>query len=169
MKFQANGSAGMAVPVTKSDARLARKTALPAKSSGTPRRTAGVHARTRSCRPGNSVRACRVRSVSIQPGRCDVGLDRQHLCPEGLQRLSGRGVLQCVAPGDHERVTGGRQPLRHAQPDAAVAAGDDSCTATQIQKSHHPKRLQSGRNVIRPKISVKVGLSLCFSLGCART
>ena len=59
----------MAVPVTKSQAGLARKTAMPAMSSGVAQRPAGVRASTRSCRPGTRARALLVSSVSIQPGR----------------------------------------------------------------------------------------------------
>src|SRR5206468_8408556 len=58
----------MAVPVTKSEAGLARKTAMPAMSSIAPQRPAGVRWRTRSCRPVISCRARRVSAVSIQPG-----------------------------------------------------------------------------------------------------
>jgi len=50
-------STGMAAPVTKSEARLARKTAMPAKSSGVPQRPAAVRVSTRSFRPGTSMRA----------------------------------------------------------------------------------------------------------------
>src|SRR5262249_60153312 len=59
----------MAAPVTKFEAGEARKTAMPAKSSAAPQRCAGVRARTLSLRPWICSRACRVRSVSIQPGR----------------------------------------------------------------------------------------------------
>src|SRR5205823_5354565 len=57
-----------AAAAMKSDARLARKTAIPAMSSITPQRPAGVRRSTFSFRPGTSSRARRVRSVSIQPG-----------------------------------------------------------------------------------------------------
>src|SRR5207245_5904489 len=53
----------------KSDAGLARKTAIPAKSSPVPQRPSGVRASTRSWRPGICLRAAWVSSVSIQPGR----------------------------------------------------------------------------------------------------
>ena len=62
-------STGIAVPVTKFEAGEARNTAMPAKSSISPQRPAGVRASTRSCRPDTCCRAPRVRSVSIQPGR----------------------------------------------------------------------------------------------------
>jgi hypothetical protein len=61
-------STGMAAPVTKSEAAEARKMAMPARSSGTPQRPAGVRASTRSCNPATCWRASRVSSVSIQPG-----------------------------------------------------------------------------------------------------
>jgi hypothetical protein len=60
---------GIAVPVTKSDAALARKVAIPAKSSGEPQRFAGVRVITRSFKPSICVRAVAVRSVSIHPGK----------------------------------------------------------------------------------------------------
>src|SRR2546427_9141513 len=58
----------MAAPVTKSEAALARKTAMPAMSSIVPQRWAGVRRSTFSLRPGTSRLAAAVRSVSIQPG-----------------------------------------------------------------------------------------------------
>src|SRR5882762_8823876 len=61
-------STGIAVPVTKSDAALARKTATPAMSSIVPQRPAGVRRSTLSWRSGTWRRAPRVSSVSIQPG-----------------------------------------------------------------------------------------------------
>src|SRR6478672_7194297 len=62
-------STGSAVPVTKLLAGLQRKTAAPARSSGSPQRRAGVRLTTRSCNSGMLRRAPRVRSVLIQPGR----------------------------------------------------------------------------------------------------
>src|SRR5258706_7541975 len=50
------------------DAPLARNTAIPAKSSITPLRPAGVRRSTWSFRSGKCCRPARVRSVSIQPG-----------------------------------------------------------------------------------------------------
>ena len=44
-------STGMAVPVTKSDAGLARNAATPAMSGGVPQRPMGVRFSTLSCRP----------------------------------------------------------------------------------------------------------------------
>src|SRR6188508_1797162 len=61
-------STRIAAPVTNADAALARNTATPAKSSMVPHRPVGDLASTRSCRPGTSARALRVRSVSTQPG-----------------------------------------------------------------------------------------------------
>src|SRR5262245_12327253 len=58
----------MAVPVTKSDAGLARNTAMPLMSSGVPQRRAGVRINTMLFNPDTSARARLVRSVSIQPG-----------------------------------------------------------------------------------------------------
>src|SRR6516162_5720598 len=59
----------MAVPVTKSEAALARNTATPAMSSRVPQRPAGVRLSTLSWSSGTWRRAPRVRSVSIHPGR----------------------------------------------------------------------------------------------------
>src|SRR5207237_4293598 len=61
-------STGIAVPVTKSDAALARNTAMPSMSSIVPQRPAGVRDSTLSCRPFTCLRAFCVSSVSIQPG-----------------------------------------------------------------------------------------------------
>src|SRR5882762_10944000 len=61
-------STGIAVPVTKSEAALARNTATPAMSSIVPQRPAGVRRSTLSCSPVTWRRAPRVSSVSIQPG-----------------------------------------------------------------------------------------------------
>src|SRR5262247_2666835 len=66
----------MTAPVMKSDAPLARNTAMPAKSSITPQRPARVRRSTRSCRSGKCFRPSRARSVSTHlaaprsPGRC---------------------------------------------------------------------------------------------------
>ena len=58
----------MAVPVTKSEAGLARNIAMPAMTSGVPQGPAGVRATTFSCNPYTCSRAVSVSSVSIQPG-----------------------------------------------------------------------------------------------------
>ena len=63
-------STGMAVPVTKSEAREARNTAMPAKSAITPQRAAGVRARTLSCSPSIS--------CARAPGEIGVDPARQH-------------------------------------------------------------------------------------------
>src|ERR1700734_3937047 len=56
----------MVVPVTKSEARDARKTAVPIISSGWPQRPAGVRARISSFI--GILRTATVKSVSIHPG-----------------------------------------------------------------------------------------------------
>jgi hypothetical protein len=61
-------STGIAAPVTKSEALLARNTASPARSAGTPHLPAGVLASTRSFSPATCSRAPCVSSVSIHPG-----------------------------------------------------------------------------------------------------
>ena len=59
----------MAVPVMKALASEPRKAAIPSKSPGVPQRPFGVRAMTLSFSAGMSVRALRVSSVSIQPGK----------------------------------------------------------------------------------------------------
>lgn len=61
-------STGIAAPVTKSDAELARNAATPAMSSAVPHLPCGVRFSTLSCRPCTCCRARFVSSVSIQPG-----------------------------------------------------------------------------------------------------
>src|SRR5271156_1977283 len=61
-------STGIAVPVTKLDASLARNAATPDMSRGTPQRPSGVRFSTLSCSPVTCCRARFVRSVSIHPG-----------------------------------------------------------------------------------------------------
>ena len=41
-----------------------------------------------------------------------------------------------VAPGEHHGRAGRREPLGHAEPDAAIAAGDDRDAAGQIEQAH---------------------------------
>jgi len=61
---------------------------------------------------------------------------REHAPPVLLERMLGGGVLFGVRPPDHEVGPGGRQPLGHAQADAAVAAGDDGDLARQVEQFH---------------------------------
>src|SRR5207244_13252626 len=79
-------STGMAVPVTKSEAGAARKTAMPAMSSNSPQRPAGVRLSTESFRPGIWRRAFWVSSVSIQPGSTALTwmLSRAHAAASDL-------------------------------------------------------------------------------------
>ncbi len=67
----------------------------------------------------------RVRHVALQ--RLVVALG------EGRERL---GVFLFVAPPDRHRGAGRRQSLRHAEADAAVAAGDDGDPPRQIEQIH---------------------------------
>ena len=53
----------------KAAASLARNAATPSKSPGVPQRLIGLRRSTSSFKFAMSVRALRVRSVSIQPGR----------------------------------------------------------------------------------------------------
>ncbi len=62
-------STGIAIPVTKSEAWLARKIAPPLRSSGSPHRPAGVLASTFSFIPDISFLAIKVSSVLIKPGK----------------------------------------------------------------------------------------------------
>src|ERR1700728_1439863 len=68
MAMEKPPSTGIAVPVTKSDAELARNAATPAMSPGVPHLACGVRFSTLSCSPCTCCRARLVRSVSIQPG-----------------------------------------------------------------------------------------------------
>ena len=246
-------STGIAVPVTKSEARDERNTAMPAKSPVAPQRAAGVRASTLSCRPSICRRARWVRSVSIQPGstaltwmlsaaqasragarelhdaafargvsrrkagaedrhhRADVDdlaaarllhgridrlraqegagevgvddavpfleiervrgladvdagivdedVDPAELAADALDHARDRGLVGdvggdrdrldaaprelgdrrvrflLVAPDDRDAGAGVRQPARHAEPDAAIAAGDDRDLAFEIEYS----------------------------------
>lgn len=53
----------------KFEAGDARNAAMPARSSGSPQRPAGVRCSIRSCKPGIRARPSRVISVSMKPGR----------------------------------------------------------------------------------------------------
>ena len=54
-----------------------------------------------------------------------------------LKRFHRGGVLAGVAPGNQQRRPRARKPLRHAQADAAVAAGDDCDPAVKIEWFAH--------------------------------
>src|SRR5437762_682224 len=102
----------MAVPVTKSEAGLARKTAMPAMSSIVPQRSAGVRWSTRSCRPGISCRARRVSAVSIQPGRPALTwmLSRAH--------AEAHARVNCTIPPS-DPAQAGASPARGTGPSGA--------------------------------------------------
>ena len=64
----------------------------------------------------------------------DVGGDRDRL-DAARPELGGRGVrLRFVAPDHRDVGAGFRQPARHAEPDAAIAAGDDGHLAGEIEE-----------------------------------
>ena len=66
----------------------------------------------------------------------DVDRDRERLGAEALE-LADRGLaLVLVAAGDHHGRAGRREAARHAEPDAAIAAGDDRDPARQIEQFH---------------------------------
>src|SRR5882762_9086402 len=92
-------STGIAVPVTKSEPELARKTATPAMSSIVPQRPAGVRRSTFSWRLSTCFRAPRVRSVSIQPGRTALTwmLSRAHAVASDLVRWTTPPLLEPYA------------------------------------------------------------------------
>src|SRR5262249_59799286 len=50
--------------------------------------------------------------------------------------LHGRFALFGIAPGEHHDSAGRRETLRHAEPDAAIAAGDDRDAACKIEQVH---------------------------------
>ena len=61
----------MVAPVTKSDARDAKKTAVPAHSSGLPQRPAGVRVMISWYRSGNVFTGAVMSVSSFKPPRCD--------------------------------------------------------------------------------------------------
>ena len=61
-----------------------------------------------------------VTAIALTPQRPEVG---------------GRGGRLCLVAPDHRDIGAGfRQPPRHAEPDAAIAAGDDSHLAGEIEE-----------------------------------
>ena len=61
--------------------------------------------------------------------------------PEAVQLRHRRRVLRRVAPGDDDRGARLGQAARHAEPDPAVAAGDDGHTAAEVEQSPGHVRL----------------------------
>ena len=76
--------------------------------------------------------------TSARHGRLasDVDRDRDRLGAERLELLDRRRVLGGVPPGHHDRGAGLGHAPRHAEADAAVAAGDDRHPARKIEKLH---------------------------------
>ena len=63
----------------------------------------------------------------------DVGNDGDRFAA-ALLKLRDRGIrLRRVAPDDGDGSTCLRQPARHAQPNAAIAAGDDGDAAGEVE------------------------------------
>ncbi len=54
-------------------------------------------------------------------------------CDERGQRRLG---LHRVARRDHDLGPGGGEPTRHAEPDAAIAAGDDCDAPGKVEQGH---------------------------------
>jgi hypothetical protein len=73
----------------------ARNAATPSKSPGTPQRFDGVRRSTSSFRLAMSVRALRVRSVSIQPGRMT-----STVMPSSAQATASDFVICTTPPFD---------------------------------------------------------------------
>ncbi len=64
----------------------------------------------------------------------DVGDDGYRL-DAAVPEFGDRGVrLRLIAPDHRDVGAGFRQPARHAEPDAAIAAGDDSHLAGEIEE-----------------------------------
>ena len=55
------------------------------------------------------------------------------LAPRCQQVGDGLLRLRCIAPDDGDGGAGVRQPARHAEADAAIAAGDDRDLAAEIE------------------------------------
>ena len=144
----------------KLDSALARKTAIPSKSTSSPQRSAGVRASTRSCSPSISERDLRVMWVLIQPGRmaltwmlsaaqpaAALAHPREQTIYRGLvgdvdgdgdcigaQRLELRdGRLFRVARRHDDARTGSGEAARHAEADAAIATRDHRHFALQVE------------------------------------
>ena len=71
------------------------------------------------------------------------------LPPASLICFTARRALGGVAPGEHHDRARRRQPLGHAEPDAAIAAGDDRDAAGEIEQAHvlPPLCYENGRRV----------------------
>jgi hypothetical protein len=63
----------------------------------------------------------------------DAGID---LARHGCHRCRGCLVLLRVAAPDRDVASRGRQRLRDAEADAAIAAGDDGSAAAQVEDAH---------------------------------
>ena len=64
----------------------------------------------------------------------DVDALDQHIARVSAQLLLGDAVLLGVLAPDRDLGAGLRQPLRHAEPDAAVAARNQGDLAGQVEK-----------------------------------
>src|SRR2546425_403559 len=154
----------MAAPVTKSEAALARKTAMPAMSSIVPQRWAGVRRSTFSLRPGTSRLAAAVRSVSIQPGSTALTwmLSAAHAVAGRAHEPRARGLVGHVdaprergraepfdprdrAPGlvgvarrHHDAGARRGETTRHPEPDPTVATGHDGHPPLEVEHAGLP-------------------------------
>ena len=66
----------------------------------------------------------------------DVGGNERRLHPERPQRFKRGLRLFRIAAGDHDGCAARRHPLRHAQPDAAIAAGDQRHLTAEVEEIH---------------------------------
>ena len=87
-----------------------------------------------SSRPKRSTVACT--SALQEASLRDVDLDRGGLGAEPCQLLDRRGVLGRVARRRPRPWRRAREAARHAEADAAVAAGDDRDPAGEIEEIH---------------------------------
>ena len=70
----------------------------------------------------------------------DVGGDERRLHAERPQRFQRGLRLLRIAAGDRDGRTAGRHALRHAEADAAVAAGDQRHLAGEVEQFHQAVR-----------------------------
>jgi hypothetical protein len=59
-----------------------------------------------------------------------------NLAGAGRHGRGGRLVLLGVAAPDRDIAATGRKCLRDAEPDTAIAAGDDGCAAGEVEDAH---------------------------------
>ena len=61
--------------------------------------------------------------------------------PPALRSFERGLGFRGVAAREHDRRAGGGKPFRHAEPDAAIAAGDDCDAAGEIEQVHFSPKI----------------------------